>query len=393
MSPDINTLSMPPAGLTEATLYGNARLVLADRVVLGWLAVVDEWIVAVGEGDVGAAALDLDGDFLLPGLVELHTDHLESHLQPRPHVRWDTLGAVLAYDAQIAASGITTVFDSLRVGTDADGGGLGGEAMALLGTLDQAQRQGLLRASHLTHLRCELPAPDVVTAATALLGQYPVGLLSLMDHTPGQRQFRDVEQFYAYAARHGANRGEVEAAGRRKLAQAEAFGDGHRTALVALAKAHGVALASHDDTTPADVAQSAQDGVTLAEFPTTLEAARACQQAGITVMMGAPNLIRGGSHSGNIAAATLAGQGLLQVLSSDYVPASLLLAAFRLPGLGVGVTLPQAVAMVSRNPALATGLLDRGELAPGRRADLVRVAMAGDQPVVRQVWRGGQRVT
>jgi alpha-D-ribose 1-methylphosphonate 5-triphosphate diphosphatase len=392
MSPDIyaEALVLPPRARTR--LFANARLVLPESVIQGWVAIAGDRILALGEGMAPEGGIDLQGDYLLPGLIELHTDHLESHVQPRPKVRWNLLGAALAYDAQIAASGITTVFDSLRVGSDADGGGLGSEVLSLAETLDQAQRQDLFRAEHRTHLRCEVPAPDVVQVAAQLLERYRIGLISLMDHTPGQRQFRDLEWFYAYAARHGAGRSEVEAAAARKIALAGEASASNRADLVALARAHAVPMASHDDTTLEDVAQSAGENVALAEFPTTLEAAEACKAHGITVMMGAPNLIRGGSHSGNVSAAVLAERGLLQVLSSDYVPASLLLAAFRLPVLVPGITLPQAVAMVSRNPAQATGLLDRGEIAPGRRADLVRVQMADEQPVVRQVWRSGERV-
>lgn len=161
---------------------------------------------------------------------------------------------------------------------------------------------------------------------------------------------------------------------------------------MALARDHGIPLASHDDTTLADVALSQDENVALAEFPTTREAAEASHAAGITVMMGAPNLIRGGSHSGNVAAQDLAADGLLSILSSDYVPASLLMAAFLLPERVPGIDLSQAIATVTANPARATGLDDRGRIAVGKRADLVRVRLAQGVPVVRQVWRAGVRV-
>jgi len=151
-------------------------------------------------------------------------------------------------------------------------------------------------------------------------------------------------------------------------------------------------MASHDDTTREEVEASHVAGVSLAEFPTTVEAARACRERGITVMMGAPNLIRGGSHSGNVAAQTLAQEGLLDILSSDYVPASLLMAAFRLPERVPAIDLPAAIRTVTLNPARATGLGDRGAIAAGLRADLVRVRISGGTPVVRQVWRAGERV-
>ncbi|MGX7707726.1 alpha-D-ribose 1-methylphosphonate 5-triphosphate diphosphatase [Methylobacterium sp. Gmos1] len=370
----------------------NATLVLPDRVQRGWLAITDGRIAEIGEGRAPERGLDLAGDHLIPGLVELHTDHLESHYAPRPKVRWHPLGAVLAYDAQIAASGITTVFDSLRAGSDPDGSGLGPELMQLAGAIATAKGADLFRAEHLTHLRCEIPSADVIDTVRDFTGRYPVGLISLMDHTPGQRQFRDIDKYYTYATRGGRSIVEIQANTAMKIRDGEAFNAINRPALVALAREQGIALASHDDTTLADVAMAKGEGVRLAEFPTTLEAARAAREAGITVMMGAPNLIRGGSHSGNVAAEDLAREGLLDVLSSDYVPASLLMAAFGLPERVESITLPDAIATVTTNPARATGLDDRGVIAPSLRADLVRVRLAEGVPVVRQVWRQGQRV-
>ncbi|HEV2560212.1 MAG TPA: alpha-D-ribose 1-methylphosphonate 5-triphosphate diphosphatase [Microvirga sp.] len=370
----------------------NADIVLPQAVIRGWAAAVDGRIVEIGEGRPPERGLDLEGDTLIPGLVELHTDHLESHYAPRPKVRWHPLGAVLAYDAQIAASGITTVFDSLRAGVDVDGGGLGGELMQLAGAIDEARRAGLFRCEHLTHLRCEVPSPDVVDTVRAFVERFPVGLISLMDHTPGQRQFRDLDKYFVYyGGKTGKSAEEIEAAVAMKQDFNAERSAVNRPALVGIARERAIPLASHDDTTVEEVRQSVEEGVVLAEFPTTLESALACREHGITVMMGAPNLIRGGSHSGNVAAEALAQEGVLDIFSSDYVPASLLMAAFDLPRRVPSISLSEAILTVTRNPAQATGLDDRGEIAPGKRADLVRVRVAGDMPVVRQVWRGGER--
>lgn len=379
--------------MTETVeIIENAHLVLPDRVEAGWIAVVDGRIAEIGTGRAPERGLDLAGDCLIPGLVELHTDHLESHYAPRPGVRWHPLGAVLAYDAQIAASGITTVFDSLRAGSDPDGSGLGPELDALAGAIASAQDSDLFRIEHRTHLRCELPSADVVETVRAFLARYPIGLLSLMDHTPGQRQFRDMAKYYQYATRGGRSLAQIQVGTERKIREGAALNAVNRPTLVALAREHGIPLASHDDTTLADVAMSQDENVALAEFPTTREAAEASHAAGITVMMGAPNLIRGGSHSGNVAAQDLAAAGLLSILSSDYVPASLLMAAFLLPERVPGIDLSAAIATVTANPARATGLDDRGRIAPGQRADVVRVRLAQGVPVVRQVWRAGARV-
>lgn len=376
-----------------AYVLTNARLVLRDRVVEhGWVAVADGRIAELGEGRAPEPGFDLRGDTLIPGLVELHTDHLELHFTPRPKVQWPAIQAVLAYDAQIATSGITTVFDSLRAGQEDRRDTLTSSLDVLAAALDEAKAGDLLRAEHFTHLRCEVCTHDVIDVTEAFLAKRPVHLMSVMDHTPGQRQFRDVEKFLVYF-RGKTNRSEDELQDlvRRRIAENARLAEPHRRKLVDIAHRHGVALASHDDTTLEQVAESLADRVSIAEFPTTVEAARASHEAGIAVLMGAPNLVRGGSHSGNVAAETLAREGMLDIFSSDYVPSSLLQAAFELPRRVPSITLPAAVATVTDAPARATGLGDRGRIAPGLRADLVRVAEAG-LPIVRAVWREGRRV-
>jgi alpha-D-ribose 1-methylphosphonate 5-triphosphate diphosphatase len=371
----------------------NARIVAPDGVFHGWLAVEGGTIADFGEGQAPERGLDLRGDYLIPGLIELHTDHLESHFVPRPKVRWNTMGAVIAYDAQIAASGITTVFDSLRAGADLDGGGLGSDLMLLGEALDNARRQDLLRTEHLTHLRCEIPSPDLLDSVAAYAARFPVALMSLMDHTPGQRQFRDIDKYLIYyGGKSGQSMDEMLRQIERRKAENGAIAAANRPRVVAFAQERNIPLASHDDTTLDEVALSVEEGVSLAEFPTTLASAMACRDKAIAVMMGAPNLIRGGSHSGNLAARDCAEAGCLNILSSDYVPGSLLMAAFDLPKHVPGIDLAAAIATVTSAPAAATGLSDRGEIAVGLRADLVRVALSDDVPVVRRVWRAGEGV-
>ncbi|ABS66559.1 alpha-D-ribose 1-methylphosphonate 5-triphosphate diphosphatase [Xanthobacter versatilis] len=374
-------------------VFANARLVLADEIVTGHLTVRDGRIHAIGTGAAPQCAQDLEGDFLLPGLVELHTDHVEGHLAPRPKVRWNPLAAVLAHDAQIAASGITTVFDSLRVWPDKKAVGMDGDAPVLIRALKEARAAGVLRADHLIHLRCEVPTDTVVEDAAAILETTDVHLISLMDHTPGQRQFASVDQFRSYyMKKSGITAEEMDVIVATRLDFHERFARENRAGLVALAHAHGCVVASHDDGTPEHVAEAIGDGVAVAEFPTTEEAARLSHDAGIRVLMGAPNLVRGGSHTGNVSAEALARAGLLDILSSDYVPSSLLWSAFDLNRRAPSIDLPRAVRMVTKTPAEVAGLTDRGEIAQGRRADLVRVTLAGDMPVVRAVYRAGQRV-
>ena len=378
---------------TEFTLT-NARIALADRMIEGWVAVADGRIAAVGEGRGPERGVDMAGDYLIPGLVELHTDHLEAHIQPRPKVRWDMMSAILAYDAQIAASAVTTVFDSLRVGAASGADALSNYAEEIAATMDQARALDLLRCDHLTHLRCEIATPDVVDDAAKFVARRQVHLMSLMDHTPGQRQFRDLDKMRTYYTRHGfLDDVSFDAFVVERLAMHEEFAHKNRRALVAIAHGAGVALASHDDATQAQVREAIADRVSIAEFPTTLEAAEASHDSGVKVLMGAPNVVRGGSHSGNVAAQELAEAGRLDILSSDYVPASLILAAFELPRLTPAIDLAHALRLVTKNPAEAAGLTDRGEIAPGKRADLVRIRYAAERPVVRCVWRAGARVS
>lgn len=381
--------------MAQHLVLANARIVLADAVVEnGWLAVADGLIVEVGEGSPPERGEDLDGDLLLPGLVELHTDHLETHYIPRPKVFWDPVAAVVSFDGQLATSGITTVLDSLRVWREEGIEEVDGQAELLARAIAQARGADLLRVEHFLHLRCEVPMPTVLAEATALIGLGEVRLASMMDHTPGQRQFRDERKLRDY---YRGKKGSLTDAELDKLFakrieyQATYAADNHR-ALVALARDHGTRLASHDDTTLEHVAQAIADGISIAEFPTTIEAAQALHGAGIRVLMGAPNLVLGGSHAGNIPTSQLAKIGVLDVLSSDYVPASLLMGALLLPECIPGIDLAAAMRTVSKAPAEAVGLDDRGEILPGKRADLIRVRVVGGVPTVRTVWRGGRRV-
>jgi alpha-D-ribose 1-methylphosphonate 5-triphosphate diphosphatase len=369
----------------------NARLILRDAELAGWLAVEDGRIVETGEGRAPERGIDLGGDYLLPGLIELHTDNLETHVRPRPKVRWHLASAVLAYDAQIAAAGITTVFDSLRVGSEGHDT-LGAETEALADAIAEARQNDTLRAEHFTHLRCEVCAGDVIEGAERFIAAHPVHLISMMDHTPGQRQFRDVEKLLVWYRGKGQSEEELQKLMAEKRRRRAAIGDRHRASLVALAHRSKITLASHDDSTLEEVAASIAEGARIAEFPVTLEAARASREAGIAILMGAPNLVRGGSHSGNVATEALAREGLLDILSSDYVPASLIQATFELTRLVAAISLPQAVGAVTWAPAEATGLSDRGVIESGRRADLVRVRDVKGLPVIRSVWRAGERI-
>lgn len=374
----------------EAVLT-NARLVLADEVISGSLHIRDGRIADVSSAP--AKGEDMEGDFVIPGLVELHTDHLEGHYAPRPKVRWNPIAAVLAHDAQVATAGITTVFDALRVGLDEDADMTPQEMRRLADAIEDSVRHDRVRADHFIHLRCEVSAPDCLAGFAYFDGDDRVRLASLMDHAPGQRQFAKIEAYAMYYQGKLKMSDEVfRAFCERRIAESTANSPGNRAAIAAACQARGIVLASHDDATVAHVEEAVEQGIRVAEFPTTAEAARASKQAGLGVLMGAPNVVRGGSHSGNVSARTLAEDGLLDILSSDYIPFSLIQSAFFLGEVVDAISLPQAVAMVSKNPAEAVGLSDRGAIVTGRRADLVRVRVDEHVPVVRTVWREGRRV-
>lgn len=378
--------------MNEERILSNAHLVLRDEVASGTVQMRDGVIAGIATGPTAApGAVDLEGDYLIPGLIELHTDHLEAHAFPRPGVRWPMMQALLAFDAAIAGAGITTVCDAVALGHD-----LGKDYQhelcgAMVEALDAADDDGLLRAEHLLHLRCEITAPGVGEEFDRRVDHPRVRLVSVMDHTPGQRQFVDTDKYREYhMGKYGINADVMEAQIARRAAEQERYARPHRAHVSTACRARGIRLASHDDGTAAHVAEAVADGATIAEFPTTRAAADAARAHGLATVVGAPNLVRGGSHSGNVAAAELADAGLLDVLSSDYVPSSLLDAAWRLHGRGY--ELPAALATVTTTPARLLGLTDRGEIAPGRRADLVRVRAATHGPVVRRVWRAGRVV-
>ena len=370
----------------------NAKIVTASEEFTGCMVIEDGLIQSIERGNTAVpSAEDWAGDWLLPGLVELHTDNLEKHLVPRPGVLWNAHSATVMHDAMCAAAGITTVLDSIVIG-DMDQGGARSQTYAVsINALHACRAEGLLRVEHLLHLRCEVSAPDIVEVFESYADDSLLELVSVMDHTPGQRQWRDLDKYRRYAERNGSFRdAEYAAIVEERTAHQARYAIPNRAAVIAACHARHLPLASHDDTEVSHVEQASQERIAISEFPTTVAAARAARAAGIAIVMGGPNLVKGGSHSGNVAAAELAQLDLLDIFSSDYVPASLLQSAFLLRDT-VGWSLPKAVNTVTRNPARAIGLNDRGELAPGLRADLIRVKMSADMPIVRGAWHKGER--
>ena len=380
--------------MTDRQVYTNAKLVLADEVVSGTLSVADGKIDGIDSGRSNLpGVVDCAGDYILPGLVELHTDNLEKHFAPRPRVTWPGIPAVLAHDAQMAAGGITTVFDAVCLGDLFPNSGRVRDLQRMSEAIAHGHMLNIFRAEHHIHLRCELSFEGVVGLFDDHADDPLVGLVSLMDHTPGQRQFVEMSTYREYyQKKYGLNDRELEDFAGKQRAAHDMFSDRHRGELVARSRARRLPIASHDDATPAHVAEAVSYGAIIAEFPTTMDAARAAHESGLKVLMGAPNLVLGGSHSGNVSASSLAAAGLLDILSSDYVPSSLLQGVFILAGEDADRGLPDAVGKASASPARAAKLTDRGELAIGKRADFLRVSTFEDIPVVVSAWREGRRI-
>ena len=286
--------------MPQTLTLANARLILPEGEMMGRVTLAGDQIVELaGDLSVPVGAIDCSGDIVAPGLVELHTDNLERHLRPRPSAEWPLKPAIVAHDAELAACGITTVYDALRVGSIEGKGGVGWSryARALADALLAMRATGALKISHHIHLRAEICSETLMAELAEFGAEDRVGMVSLMDHTPGQRQFADIGQYRTYMmGKHGLSEAQFAEHVTTRQALGAAVRDTHEAAAVLAAQRLGAVLASHDDTLVDHVMRSARFGVALAEFPTTQDAARACREHGIAVMMGAPNLVRGGSH-------------------------------------------------------------------------------------------------
>jgi alpha-D-ribose 1-methylphosphonate 5-triphosphate diphosphatase len=380
--------------MSPETILTNARLVLPTEVVDGTIVIRGDRIAEVQPGRSHAAsAQDLGGDHLIPGIIDVHTDNLERQVQPRATARWPSRSAMLAHDAQTAAAGVTTVLDALCLGDLGFDTGRTQTFREGVADLDALAGTGLLRSDHFLHLRCELPAADMPELVESVADHSLVLMVSLMDHSPGVGQYRDLDRYRKMRIRQQQlTPAQVDARIAELLGQREKLRGPQRRWLLDRVAHRNLPLASHDDATPAEVEANAADGITISEFPVSIEAAGAAKRLGVEVIAGAPNIVRGGSHSGNVAAADLVRAGAVDVLASDYVPPAMVEAAWLSAATG-NVTLPQAIAMITDHAARMVRLADRGRIEAGLRADLVQVRPHEGQPVIRRVWRAGERVS
>lgn len=377
----------------DTRLHSQA-IVTPEGLISGEVVIRDGELLAVEARTQPAhGALDWGADWIIPGLVDIHTDNLEKHYQPRPGALWDAYGAALAHDGQCATAGITTVLDSLSLHGAKDGLDREASLGPMIKGIEDAAQDGALRAEHLLHLRCEVTNPALLRLLEPHVDNPRLKLLSVMDHTPGQRQTANVEGLRARMAAHGRSEAEIsEMLAHRHEGRDPSAAALNRRSVVAFAKEYGVPLCAHDDATVDQVDEAFDDGCVIAEFPVTLAAAKASRGHGMAICMGGPNFVRGSSHSGNLSARECAEHDLLDILASDYVPLSMLRSAFMLIDV-FGWPAEKALATVASTPARRLGLMDRGEIAAGQRADLVRVSRrATGWPIPVEVWRQGQRV-
>ena len=367
MNPHTDT-SAPLAGLAGRRVLAGDTLAPASLQLDGGLVAACQPGPAARPAQAGAW-LDAGDLLVLPGIVDLHGDAFERAVMPRPGVTFPYDGALLDVDRQLLANGITTEFHGVTVSWE---GGLRGEPYAL-SMFDCLRRmQGVLGADHCVHLRFETHHVAGVPAALQWIAQGLVRFVALNNHLPSMvKRLGDARKLQQYADRaqcdldtyHARVRQAVEAAGDVDDAMAE---------LIAGARAAGLEVASHDDPDPATREYYHRLGCAVAEFPLTQEAAAGARRLGDALVFGAPNVVRGGSHTHAPDATAMIRAGLCDVLASDYYYPAPLAAAFKLAGDGV-LALPRAWDLVSRNPARAAGLRDRGALAPGLRADAILV--------------------
>ena len=286
----------------HVTILTNARLVLRDKVIDGTIILHGTTIAEIAEGRSHApTAIDCDGDTIMPGVVDLHTDNLERQVQPRLTARWPSRSAMLAHDAQCAAAGVTTVYDSLCLGD------LGFDESRMrtfrdgVADLEALAGTGVLKSEHFLHLRCEMPARDVLEMLYPVADHPLARMVSLMDHSPGVGQYANMDRYRTLRRSSSLSDEAIERRIAELMDQRARLRTPNRHAILARiaprVAAGDIVVASHDDETVEEIAENVADNIGISEFPVTLAAAAAARASGMTTIAGAPNIVRGGSHS------------------------------------------------------------------------------------------------
>lgn len=374
-----------------ATYLTHARIVLADAVLDDAALLIEDGLIAAIEpaGSHGAATVDLSGRTLIPGLIDLHCDAIEKEAEPRARVLFPLDFAVAQVDRRNAAAGITTPYHALSFANNEWGVRNNETAAELARAVKRFGAHSLV--DNRIHCRYEVTDPLAVDVLCGLMDEGVVDLLSVMDHSPGQGQFKTMQSYLDYMMRnHGMSRDQAQQAMQAKVSGQDGALARVET-LLTRARALDIPTASHDDDSVQRIAAMRALGVAMSEFPITLDTARAALACGLPTILGAPNILRGGSQSGSMRAIDAVRAGAASCLCSDYQPSTLAAAAF-LAARQADMDLPQAIALVTSNPAQACGLQDRGRIAPGLRADLAAIAHIDGHVLVTHTWCAGKLV-
>ncbi|MBH5373136.1 alpha-D-ribose 1-methylphosphonate 5-triphosphate diphosphatase [Bradyrhizobium glycinis] len=352
----------------------DVRTVLPDGVLERASVRIEEGLIKeVVEGPV-RGGVTCKGLLLLPGFIDMHGDMIERDIEPRPRVHMPIELGLRDLDRNLAGCGITTAYAALSFSPSSTYGHVRSYEHTCLVIRELRRMRNRLLVDHKVHARFELTFPNALQVINDLIAEGNVDLVSLNDHTPGQGQYRDIERLVdSIAAHKGLSQAEAAQTVARRIEEASRPEHQLAATLSAIAltcRAHKVAMASHDDDTPRKVEMMAALGVVISEFPVTLEAADAARSRGLRTAMGAPNALRGESYSGNLSARQAHREGLLDILAADYHPSAMLPAVLELARIDP-LGLAGAARLASANTAKALGLDDRGEIVPGKRADLV----------------------
>lgn len=351
----------------------NARIVLEHRVLdQACLLIENGTINQINPNNVpdNAQTIDAKGKTLMPGMIDLHCDALEKEVEPRPNVHFPLDFACAQADKRNAAAGITTVFHALSFANDELGVRNNHFAKEIAEAVHAFQPHALV--DNRVHCRYEITDPTGLPILQDLMAKKAMHLVSLMDHTPGQGQFKDLAAYKSYFGKsYQKSDAELDAIIAQKQQQAQGAMERVKL-LVKSAHAQGIAVASHDDDCVERIDTMTALGVDISEFPINLETAKYAHEKNMKTIMGAPNLLRGKSQSGSMRAIDAINTGVCDCLCADYAPAALIVAIFKLPNIS-DLNLAQAVQLVTRNPAKAAKLHDRGVIEVGKRADLILV--------------------
>lgn len=373
------------------TLIKNATIVLRDEILQEANLVIEDGLIqSINSEDSSAdKVIDLRGELLMPGMIDIHCDALEKEVEPRPNVHFPLDFACAQADKRNAASGITTVYHALSFAHEELGVRNNVFAAAVARAVHKWQPHALV--DNRVHCRYEITDETGVPILKELLEDDSMHMISMMDHTPGQGQFKDMAAYKNYLSRtYKKTDEEIDDIVARKAASASGAFERMKE-LSALAHKRNISVASHDDESVERVATMSDIGADISEFPVNLEAARAAKAANMSTVFGAPNILRGKSQSGSMKAIEAIENGVADCLCADYCPAALIVAVFKIPQL-LDMSLVDAIKLVTLNPAKAARLPDRGEIALGKRADLIAVGQPGGLPQISRTWSAGELV-